>query len=345
MRYCRECAQPLADGRADKQFCSSTCRVKAHRSTRLAAAAQLKGVARSQAAPRHWARSRSVRPVTATAYRSVLGHAVRAFGGKRLGDVTRVDVERLAASLDAKGRSARTCSLTLFVVRSILGAALDDGLVVRNVASKVAASGRAARTREALSADDLATLRAHIATTDVHSVWLLVLAGLRRSEVLGLRWSDVDMAAGTLTIARGMVPNASGGRAEPTDPKTERGARTLPLPADMLAALRSMRERQASTFGFVQARDGYLATDPAGVPLRPERLSDLWADLCRDAGVPAVTLHCARHSSVSILRARGVDDASVAAWHGHDETTMRRTYSHITRDQLAAVGQALSAAK
>ena len=42
MRYCRECAQPLADGRADKQFCSSTCRVKAHRSTRLAAAAQLK---------------------------------------------------------------------------------------------------------------------------------------------------------------------------------------------------------------------------------------------------------------------------------------------------------------
>ena len=50
-----------------------------------------------------------------------------------------------------------------------------------------------------------------------------------------------------------------------------------------------------------------------------------------------------RHSSVSILRARGVDDASVAAWHGHDETTMRRTYSHITRDQLAAVGQALSA--
>ena len=169
------------------------------------------GVARSQAAPDTGPVRRAAGHRHRVSQRA--RHAVRAFGGKRLGDVTRVDVERLAASLDAKGRSARTCSLTLFVVRSILGAALDDGLVVRNVASKVAASGRAARTVRRCPP----TIWPRCGRTSPRPTCIRCgcSAGrLRRSEVLGLRWSDVDMAAGTLTIARGMVPNASGGPAD-----------------------------------------------------------------------------------------------------------------------------------
>jgi integrase len=91
-------------------------------------------------------------------------------------------------------------------------------------------------------------------------------------------------------------------------------------------------------------RTSTLAVDSAGVPLRPERWSDMWAANCRAAGVEPVTLHAARHSSVTAMRAAGVSDDAVARWHGHDETTMRAVYSHPDGDALAAAGRKLSAA-
>jgi integrase len=103
-----------------------------------------------------------------------------------------------------------------------------------------------------------------------------------------------------------------------------------------------MRDRQAAEHGFGQVRDGWLAVDAAGQPLRPEAWSGRWTVLCRDAGVPPVTLHAARHSSVTAMRAAGVPDHIVAKWHGHDEVVMRRTYSHANQDSLAAAGRALS---
>jgi integrase len=149
-------------------------------------------------------RSRHVRPITANAYRPYVNHAVRAFGARRLADISRADDERLAAALDTAGRSRRTTGMLLYVVRAIFAAALDDGCVTRNPATKVQPSGRAAAPRSAFGAADLGTLRAHAAMDRLHAYWLLTLAGLRRSEVLGLRWSDVDMTAGPVTI-RGVV--------------------------------------------------------------------------------------------------------------------------------------------
>ena len=119
--------------------------------------------------------------------------------------ITRTDIERLAASLTDAGRRARTCSLTLFVQRSIFGQALDDGLIVRNPAAKVQASGTAPKQRQALSAGDLATLRAHVAGDRLGAVWWLTLAGLRRSEILALTWADVDLSAGTVTVSRSIT--------------------------------------------------------------------------------------------------------------------------------------------
>jgi integrase len=67
----------------------------------------------------------------------------------------------------------------------------------------------------------------------------------------------------------------------------------------------------------------------------------MWRTHCKRAGVPAVTLYSARHS-VTALRAAGVSDDVVAAWHGHDETIMRAVYSHPGRDALASAGRSLS---
>jgi Phage integrase, N-terminal SAM-like domain len=79
-------------------------------------------------------RSRHVRPITANAYRPHVNHAVRAFGARRLADISRADVERLAAALDMAGKSRRTTGMLLYVVRAIFAAALDDGCVTRTPA-------------------------------------------------------------------------------------------------------------------------------------------------------------------------------------------------------------------
>ena len=289
-------------------------------------------------------RSRHVRPITANAYRPYVNHAVRAFGARRLADISRADDERLAAALDTAGRSRRTTGMLLYVVRAIFAAALDDGCVTRNPATKVQPSGRAAAPRSAFGAADLGTLRAHAAMDRLHAYWLLTLAGLRRSEVLGLRWSDVDMTAGPVTIARGVVADRSGRWGAETAPKTTRGARTLPVPADILAALRTLRDAQAATFGLRQIRTGWLAVDEAGEPHRPEQYSKLCARLCTAVGVPLLRLHSARHTSVSRILDADVQPRIAAVWHGHDVITMSRTYDHPDADQLGDAGRALFAA-
>ena len=287
-------------------------------------------------------RARRVRPVTLTGYRTAIAHAVTAFGGKPLAKITRPDVERMVGQLADAGRSQRTAALTLFVLRSVLAQALDDGLVVRNVAARVQATGKPSKDRGALSAADYATLREYLSGVRLGAVWALTLLGLRRSEVLGLKWSDVDLTAGTITIERGVVGDASGKRSAETPTKTRRGERTLPLPSDELAALKALRECHAAEFGFEHVRTGWLAVDEIGQPYRPERWSDLWREHCQAARVEPVTLHAARHTSVTAMRAAGVPDHVVAQWHGHDEVVMRRTYSHASQDALAAAGRALS---
>ena len=288
------------------------------------------------------ARSRRVRPVTVTCYRTAITHANAAFGALPIGDVTRRDVERLAHGMTDRGLAQRTVSITLTVVRSIFARALNDGLIARNPAADVDAVGRPPAERGALSAAELATLREHLAGDRLAACWLLTLYGLRRSEVMGLRWPDVDLAMGTLSITRGVVADGKGKRSPETPTKTRKGTRTLPLPADVLTALRGLREHQAAEFGFEQVRTGWLAIDELGVPLRPERWSDMWRALCRAAGVEPVTLHVARHSSVTAMRDAEVSDHLVAKWHGHDENVMRGIYTHSEGDALAAAGQALA---
>lgn len=160
---------------------------------------------------------------------------------------------------------------------------------------------------------------------------------------MGLRWTDCDLESNLLTIVGGRVL-VDGHRTVVGQPKTERGRRVLPMPADLVRALRELRNKQTERFGGEQADAGFLVIDELGAPMRPDRWSDLWRKHCRAAEVPEVTLHAARHSSVTAMRDLGVPDHIVAAWHGHDEYVMRRTYTHAQAEHLSAAAAALSGA-
>lgn len=287
-------------------------------------------------------RGRRVRPDTLRGYVESLRYAREAFGDTPVDQVTRADVERLADSM--RHLSARTAKGCLSHVRAVLRRAQAEGRVVRNVADTVQAHSTPPQRRTPMSVSEVQAVATTAQGHRLAAAWGLTLVGLRRSEVLGLQWGDFDAEAGTLTVQRSRVRN---GRSDQVaGPKTQRGKRVLPLSPDLLAAVRSWRATLANEFGVqVLSADRFLFVDECGIPIRPERYSDEWGRLCRAAGITRrVKLHEARHSSVVAMRTAGMPDRLVAAWHGHDEGIMRRTYDHADRDLegLAQIAAALA---
>ena len=132
----------------------------------------------------------------------------------------------------------------LTLLGSVLDVAAKDGLVARNVARMVERPSQAKHEMRTWTAGEAAAFLEAVATERLSVAFQLSMYGLRRGEVLGLRWSDVDLEAKTITIriTRTLI---AGTEVVEGEPKTERGKRTLPLDSALVAALRSLKARQA----------------------------------------------------------------------------------------------------
>lgn len=277
------------------------------------------------------AKEGTVRPATLYDYGSGIRPYLEALGDRPVQSITRADVEAVVAAQVAAGKAQRTVSYNLGLLRQVLDRAVEDGLVPRNVAHRVAAKGQPAATGEAFTQAEIASIAAHITGDPLEHAFTLTLLGLRRSEVLGLTWADIDLKAGTLSVAHTRVEKTKTIGA----PKTERGRRTLPLDPGLIALLGEAKRAQG-------AIAGYVVVDAAGKPIRPERYSDLWRDMLRDAGVRDLDLRAARRGSVTAMRDRGIPDHIVAAWHGHDERVMKSHYSVAHEERLREAAQSLA---
>jgi len=239
--------------------------------------------------------------------------------------------------------SARTVVTMLVVLSSALDDAMREGLVARNVARLVKRPGVEHHEMASWTPEQAGQFREHVGDERLVACWLLTLAGLRRSEVLGLRWSDVDLDAGTVSVAQGRVVVAGQGTVT-GDPKSKRSRRALPMPADVLAALRAFKVQQASERLAVGERypdTGFVAVNEDGSPIRPETYSAEFARLVKAAGVPAIRLHDVRHTAATMLLDSGTTTSATAKWLGHDPAITLRVYGHVYDDALAAAGDAL----
>jgi integrase len=179
--------------------------------------------------------------------------------------------------------------------------------------------------------------------------WTVALAvGLRQSEALALRWTDVELEHGTLTVRRGLH-RVSGQGLVYEEPKADRSRRTLALPAPLVDALLAHRaaqleERMAA--GPLWQHHDLVFAQPNGRPI--ERKSDwrAWKSLLRKAGVRDVRLHDGRHTAATLLLTKGVHPRVVMEVLGHAQMrTTTDTYSHVMpalgRDAADRMGSAL----
>ena len=224
--------------------------------------------------------------------------------------------------------------------------AVLEGKLVRNVAKLVKPPDYTPRERDTWSK---AEVRKFIAVTSrdwLHAAWRLSLYGLRRGEVLGLRWSDIDLTAHTLTVSQSRVLVEYNVRLE--EPKSCNGHRTLPLDDVLVEALTALRKRQVAdsaaagttyqaglaSLDWYQGGE-YLISDELGIPVHPEWYSDEFGRLLKRAGLRRITLHDSRHTTLTLMEHAGVPISIVSKWAGHyDAAFTQRTYVHASDPDL-----------
>jgi integrase len=270
--------------------------------------------------------------------------------------LTRRHVDDVVSALSAGGTktakghvrkpwAARSLNRTIDTTAMVLAYGVERRMIGSNVAENVKRISKARTEMSTYTPDEVAkVLQAADGDRDGH-LWYLALSGLRRGEVGGLRWSDVDQGKKTLSVRVSRV--AAAGRAVENGPKTNAASRTLPLDEGLAAVLRSARKRQAEerlALGPAYAIGDYVACDEAGRPYHPDTLSKRWSKLVKDAGVRHINLHSARHTCGTTLHLRGVPLSVVAAWLGHaDASVTARIYAHSQPDALKAASVTLGA--
>jgi integrase len=241
---------------------------------------------------------------------------------------------------------------TVRYVRALLSTALADGVREDLLGRNVAAAVRLPTVRSNFEPFTAAEARNYLRVAKTHrhgTLFELALrTGLRQGELLGLKWDDLDLDAGHLTVRRTLARTPGGATFQ--DVKTHRSARRISIPQECVTSLRWYHRRQQQ-----DRRDaadawrnlGLVFTRSTGGPLDAAYVHRNHHTLCDVAGVRKIRFHDLRHSAASLLLERGVELIVVKDLLGHAQiNTTADIYAHVRlrlqRQAIEAMGQALN---
>ncbi|WP_406817392.1 tyrosine-type recombinase/integrase [Mycobacterium sp. M23085] len=248
----------------------------------------------------------------------------------------------------AKGRTRRpwgadAVNKVIATIAQVLDDAQRQGLVARNVAEHVDRVNRPHKVVETYTEAEVQKLLGVISDDRLAHAWELALSGMRRGEIAGLRWADVDLDAKTLAIVNNRV--SAGGVTVENDPKSATSRRTLPLPERLVTVLKAAKTRQARerlALGASYRSGAYVVSNEAGDPYSPAVLSRYWRETVEAAGLRHIKLHAARHTCATLMHLQGVPVAVIAAWIGHKDASLTmKLYAHSQAEALKAAGASL----
>lgn len=287
-------------------------------------------------------------------YRLALEPARERLGTRHAQAIDREDIEALRDWMLTSGRKrggkpgtplgARSVRLTLGRLSAAFELGVRDRKVTHNPVRYVELPKQVKRDPDTWSAAQVRVFLTAAADDRLHAAWRLTLYGLRRAEVCGLRWSDVDLATGMITIAQ--TRPVVEGTVIVKAPKSQRGTRTLPMDVELIAALEALQDRQvteAMETGEAYAASGYVVTDELGAAVHPDWYSDEFHRLRERAGIARITLRNGRATANTLMADAGIPDRIRAAWCGHTVAVNVASYTAVRPESLDAALGALSA--
>jgi integrase len=244
--------------------------------------------------------------------------------------------------------SARTVGHAHRVLHKALADAARHELLTRNPASLVSPPKVSDREIEILSADQVKAAIAAMRTTPIYpQIVLLLSSGMRRGELMGLQWGDVDLEAGKVRIERAVEKTRAAGLRLKA-PKTRHGRRVISLPASAVEVLKAHRKAQielrlALGIGRLPP-DGFVFGTVEGALRDPDRITQDWKRFAARHGLPRTTLHGLRHAHASALIAAGADPVTVSRRLGHGSPVVTMAvYAHLFDRSDEAAAKAINA--
>ena len=290
-----------------------------------------------------WEALEKITPKTAERYRELLANQiVPHIGTKPLQKLKPADIEQWHATLKTGGRkdgqgglSARTIGHAHRLLSKALKEGMRHDLVVRNVATAEQPPRVEAEEIVILGADDVKTLVDRLRGRAMYPVAITALfTGVRRGELLALRWSDLDAPEKHLCVRRSIEETKGSLRLKV--PKTRTSTREVSLPEIVVEALREHRKRQLEqrfALGLGKlSHDALLFPKLDGTMQSPRAFSKEWSEVAASAGVPQATFHSLRHTHASHLIDAGIDVVKISRRLGHASPAITlRVYAHLFR--------------
>jgi integrase len=275
----------------------------------------------------------TVRAKTYVSYEGcVRRHIVPAIGHLTLDRITPQHIQDLLDTKMVQGLSSQSVIHIRGVLRRALGRAMKFGLIPRNVAVLVDPPRLTHKETRPFSPEESRAFLHAIQGDRLECLYTLALTtGLRKGELLALKWQDVDLERAELHIKYGL--DRLEGKLQLVEVKTKRSRRVVSMPPMAVAALRLLRPRQLEDRLLAGQRwheTGFVFTTTIGTPIEPRNVSRSFYCVLERAGLPRIRFHDLRHSFATMLLIQGASPRVVMEMLGHSQISLTmNTYSHV----------------
>ena len=292
-----------------------------------------------------------VRPSSHQTYRGYIDHHITPnIGDLPLEKLTTMDlqklyrkllnkgrVDRVEAKKQPKGLSAKTVRNINQVISSAMDFAVAQKIIPENPCKAVALPKVEHKEMQTIPAEQLQAFLQEAKATGVYEMYYIELAtGLRRGELLGLKWTDIDWKNGIIKVRRQVA--RVDGQIVDAPLKTKNSYRAVTISQQAIEVLKQQKEK---------TNDEYVFPSPNGGPISPDSVNNMLKRVLARAGIPKVRFHDLRHTFATIALQNGVDIKTVSGMLGHFSAGFTLdTYAHVTtaaqKEAADTIGNVLS---
>lgn len=290
------------------------------------------------------------KPNTVQSYRDTVNRYITPnLGRVKLEKLRPLDIEHMLTELRADGKSTSLQVYTLRVLKMALQQAVRWQMLPRNVADAVKPPKIERQELQVWNRQQVATFLEATEAHPLHAAfYLALLTGMRRGELVGLKWEDVDLDRARLTVRNNLVEvigapiegktrlnkaTASSVHLEVSTPKSKASRRTIVLSKGTVQKLREHQEQQRAWRKHAAeawTEQGFVFTTTTGALVWPSALAKAFTALLKEAEVPAIRFHDMRHTAASLMISMGIPPKTVSERLGHSDVAFTlRTYTHL----------------